>query len=347
VKIRAKYFIVTMITLIALLSTSSVVLAAAISNGDFETENLNGWQETHSGSGQWIAYSAGTSMPGGSFYAPPEGRYAAATSQTGISMHILYQDLVLEPGYHHELSFWLYYKNYFYRFFTPDTLLTNTTNQQYRIDLMDPDAPITSVSPDDVLTTLFRTEVGDPLSMAPAMLTFNLDGYAGQAVRLRFAVTNTVYLFAGAVDDVRIESEPMNEPPDTSGAYADKACIWPPNHKMVDVGIKGVTDPDDDPVTLTIVSITSDEPTNDSGDGNHTPDAYGIGTNIATVRAERSGDGDGRVYVVNFIAEDGNGGVSEGSVIIGVPHDKSGKACSAVDSGQDYDATQSNSQFVP
>ncbi|MFC2024831.1 hypothetical protein ACFLTG_00230 [Chloroflexota bacterium] len=344
-KIRVKYFMVTISVITALLLTSSIALAATISNGNFETGNLNGWQETHTG-GQWVTYS-GTSMPGGSFYAPPEGRYAAATRQYGGSMQILYQDLVLDPGYYHELSFWLYYKNWYSRFYTPDTLLANTTNQQYRIDLMDPNAPITSVSPGDVLTMLFRTEVGAPLSMAPTKVTFNLDSYAGQTVRLRFAVTDTMYYFAGAVDDVQIESELINLPPDTSGAYADKDCIWPPNHKMVDVGIEGVTDPDGDPVTLTIVSITSDEPTNGSGDGDKTPDADGIGTDIPIVRVERSGNGDGRVYVVSFIAEDGNGGVSEGSVTIGVPHDRSGKGCSAVDSGQDYDATQSDDQFTP
>ena len=346
-KKRSKIFMSIMLALVISLSTFTIALAAAISNGDFETGNLNGWQKTQSGYGQWVAYS-GTSLPYvGSFNAPPEGSHAAVTTQSGPSMQILYQDLVLEPGYYHELSFWLYYKNYSNRFVTPNTLLTNTTNQQYRIDLVDPTAPITSVSPGDVLTMLFRTEVGDPLSMAPTMVTFNLDAYAGQTVRLRFAVTDTSYHFAGAVDDVRIESELINEPPDTSGAYADKDCIWPPNHKMVDVGINGVTDPDGDPVSLTIVSITSDEPTDSSGDGNHAPDAYGIGTNIATVRAERAGDGDGRVYVVNFIAEDGNGGVSEGSVTIGVPHDKSGKDCSAVDSDQDFDATQSIHPFSP
>ncbi|MFC1912313.1 hypothetical protein ACFLXG_04085 [Chloroflexota bacterium] len=349
-KKRSKIFMSLMLALVISLSTFTIALAASISNGNFETGNLNGWQRTQSGYGQWVAYS-GTSLPMsmyvGSFYAPPEGSNAAATSQTGPSMQILYQDLVLEPEYYHELSFWLYYENYGGIFYTPNTLLTNTLNQQYRIDLVDPNAPITSVSPGDVLATLFRTEVGDPPSMAPTKVTFNLDSYAGQTVRLRFAVTDTLYYFAGAVDDVQIESELINLPPDTSGAYADKDCIWPPNHKMVDVGIEGVTDPDGDPITLTIVSITSDEPVNDSGDGNQTPDADGIGTDVATVRAERSGNGDGRVYVVSFIAEDGNGGVSEGSVAIGVPHDKSGKDCSAVDSGQDYDATQSDDQFTP
>ena len=136
-----------------------------------------------------------------------------------------------------------------------------------------------------------------------------------------------------------------NQPPDTSGAYADKDCLWPPNHKFVNVNILGVTDPDGDPVTITIDSITSDEPTaSDKGSGGkkHSPDASGVGTDTASVRAERSGKGDGRVYQINFTANDGNGGIALGSVEVSVPHDKSLKDCLAIDSGQDYDATQIN-----
>ncbi|MFC1978424.1 hypothetical protein ACFLVP_00350 [Chloroflexota bacterium] len=132
-----------------------------------------------------------------------------------------------------------------------------------------------------------------------------------------------------------------NQPPDVSEAYPSTMCIWPPNHKLVDINILGVTDPDGDDVTITITGITSDEPTAYKGSGgrNHVPDAYGIGSDTAQVRAERSGKGDGRVYVISFTADDGNGGVSYGSVAVSVPHDKSGKTCPAIDSGQYYDAT--------
>jgi hypothetical protein len=136
-----------------------------------------------------------------------------------------------------------------------------------------------------------------------------------------------------------------NQPPDCSEAYADPACLWPPNHKFVNVGIMGVTDPDDDPVTITVTAITSDEPTaTDEGSGGkkHSPDASGIGTDTTSVRAERSENGDGRVYVIHFMASDDRGGECEGSIIVNVPHDQSDKSCPAVDSGQNYDATQLN-----
>jgi len=36
-------------------------------------------------------------------------------------------------------------------------------------------------------------------------------------------------------------------------------CLWPPNHKCVDISVMGVTEPDGDPVTITITAISSDE----------------------------------------------------------------------------------------
>ena len=100
----------------------------------------------------------------------------------------------------------------------------------------------------------------------------------------------------------------------------------------------GVTDPDGNPVALTVTGITSDEPTataKGSGGAKHAPDAYGVGTDTASVRAECSGKGDGRVYVISFIAEDGQGGVCEGSVEVIVPRHPA-------DNGQIYDATVIN-----
>jgi len=137
----------------------------------------------------------------------------------------------------------------------------------------------------------------------------------------------------------------VNSPPDCSEADADPACLWPPNHEFVNISITGVTDPDGDPVAFTIIAITSDEPTaSDEGSGgaNHAPDADGVSTNTARVRAECSGNGDGRVYEIWFIASDDKGGECECSVMVRVPHDQSDKDCPAIDSGQIYDATQIN-----
>ena len=137
----------------------------------------------------------------------------------------------------------------------------------------------------------------------------------------------------------------VNRPPDVTDAHPSIDCLWPPNHKFVDITIEGITDPDGDEVTITITNITSDEPTatiEGAGGDKHAPDADPecIGTSIARVRAERSGNEDGRVYEITFVASDG---IAEtvGSVLVKVPHDQSGD-CVSIDSGQNYDATERN-----
>lgn len=136
----------------------------------------------------------------------------------------------------------------------------------------------------------------------------------------------------------------VNSVPDTGEAYASPDCLWPPNHQFANVEILGVTDLDGDLFTITVTGITSDEATatdKGSGGAKHAPDASGVGTSMASLRVERSGTGDGRVYAISFTADDGLGGIAQGTVFVRVPHDQSGE-CDAVDSGQNYDATGIN-----
>lgn len=123
-----------------------------------------------------------------------------------------------------------------------------------------------------------------------------------------------------AIQDLEVSQ--TNRPPDTSQAQPSIASLWPPNHKFVSVSILNVTDPDGDPVSITITGITQNEPTNGLGSGDTCPDGQGIGASTAMVRAERDGSGNGRVYTISFTASDGRGGVSPGSVQVVVPHDK-------------------------
>jgi hypothetical protein len=133
---------------------------------------------------------------------------------------------------------------------------------------------------------------------------------------------------------------PPNMPPDCSNAAPSIDTIWPPNHKFVAVNVLGVTDPDGDPVSITIDSIYQDEPVDTLGDGSFTPDGQGVGTDTAEVRAERAGTkkvpGNGRVYHIRFTANDGNGGSCTGEVLVGVPHDVKDIP---VDDGALYDST--------
>ena len=133
-----------------------------------------------------------------------------------------------------------------------------------------------------------------------------------------------------------------NEAPDCSKAAPTVSSLWPPKHQFVAVGITGVTDPEGDAVSVRITGVKQDEPVDDKGDGKHVPDATGVGTATAELRAERSGTvmnkGNGRVYHVGFTATDPNGGSCNGTVVVGVPHDKKD---TPIDDGPNYDSTRS------
>jgi hypothetical protein len=123
-------------------------------------------------------------------------------------------------------------------------------------------------------------------------------------------------------------------PPDCSEAYPSVDNLWPPNHELWPVKILGVTGND---VSITIDSIYQDEPVDSTGDGEFVPDGQGLGTDTAQVRAERDGDGNGRVYHIHFTATN-DGGSCQNEVLVTVPKSK-GKNGAAVDDGADYDST--------
>ncbi len=162
------------------------------------------------------------------------------------------------------------------------------------------------------------------------------------------AVTATTVLeFEVVVADGQLESEPArvtvtvldtNRPIACGSAVASVERLWPPAGGLRPVQILGVTDPDNDTVTIGITGVTQDEPVQAPGFGNTAPDAV-IQGDTALLRAERAGSGNGRVYRVSFVADDGRGSTCEGAVLVRVPHSMSA-AGGAVDDGQLHDSTR-------
>jgi Ca2+-binding RTX toxin-like protein len=201
---------------VAILLSPARAGAATLANGDFEAGNLSGWQVQNSNQGGpgdgWFAYS-GTASPifGAPIPAPPQGSFGAITDQEGPGRHLLYQDVVLEAGQLHTLTLYAYYSSGG-PIASPESLDPSGgenpggENQQYRIDVMNPSAPLDSVSPSDILQTVFRTNTGAPTSVSPMLMSSDLTPFAGQTVRLRFAeVDNQGNFWAGA-DAVSISS---------------------------------------------------------------------------------------------------------------------------------------------
>ncbi len=202
--------------LLLALSVPGRAVAANLINGDFESGNLSGWHvHRATEAGGWFAYR-GTDAPIGSHrkppadpvQAPPQGSFAAVTDEANPDTLILYQDVTVGPAAS-RLSLLAYYNSYKpIAVPAPDTLsvdgeaLGGQHNQQFRIDVMRPGAPLESLDPADVLLTVFQTRPGAPVSMLPTRLTADLAPFSGQTVRLRIANAVHEEVFNAGVDAV-------------------------------------------------------------------------------------------------------------------------------------------------
>jgi len=213
----ARWILLVALALAAL--APSAAPAATIVNGGFESGDFSGWETRRStGLGRWYAHQ-GTKPPiphergAVSIQPPPQGQYAAITDQANPDSLLLFQDLRLEPGSEYKLGLLAYYDSYAALAFpSPDTLsvdeeaLGPQSNQQFRIDVIRPEAPVDSISPGDVLLNLFRTRAGGARQMAPTRLVGDLTPFAGQTVRLRIAVAATEEVLSAGIDAVELSA---------------------------------------------------------------------------------------------------------------------------------------------
>jgi hypothetical protein len=160
-------------------------------------------------------------------------------------------------------------------------------------------------------------------SHSQVMLTFQLTVHDGQG--------------GSASASVAITVQSVDAPPDCTLAQASPDTLWPPNHKLLPVTITGLTDADNDPVTLTITSVRQDEPVIGSDQSDSSPDAVVQASSALLLRAERAGAGNGRVYHLTFRATDSYSGQCTGTVTVCVPRNPHG-TCS--EGGVLYDSTR-------
>jgi DNA/RNA endonuclease G (NUC1) len=113
--------------------------------------------------------------------------------------------------------------------------------------------------------------------------------------------------------------------------------LWPPNKKFHTITVADLVasasdnfDPNVNINSVVISSVSSDEGTAASGD-------IVIAANCKSVqlRADRNGNGDGRVYTITFKATDAAGNTTFVTAKVTVPHDQ-GNGNNAVDSGPAY-----------
>jgi hypothetical protein len=112
----------------------------------------------------------------------------------------------------------------------------------------------------------------------------------------------------------------------------DPLVLWPPNHKYTtyrpDMFVLSVTDAcgrpiDPDAISVAALEVRSDEPDDANGDGHTTSDILVNCPNDVSLRAERMGGGDGRVYTIVYRFRVGDGQPVDVPVKVVVPHDAS------------------------
>ncbi|WP_424102412.1 PEP-CTERM sorting domain-containing protein [Moorena producens] len=198
------------IGLIGFSSIGGAANAATIINGGFE-EGFRGWRVvSQTGSyGGWSTTN-GTNNPD-----PSQGSSFALSSEGREGSHVLFQDIVLEAGSTHELSFdWFTQNHSPFGEIDPETMDFNGgPNQHFRVDLVSAgfDDWFSPSSNLGVLANIVHPfEYSGPDSFKTT--TFDLTPWAGSTVRLAFRQVSNIALFNAGVDAVSIKSESTSVP---------------------------------------------------------------------------------------------------------------------------------------
>jgi hypothetical protein len=125
-------------------------------------------------------------------------------------------------------------------------------------------------------------------------------------------------------------------PPVITSVSVDRTVLWPPNHRLTQIAVRADVADDCTATSWKIISVSSNESETARGSG-HTPSDWQInGDHKVKLRAERSGNGSGRIYTITVQAWDAAGNPSNlKTVTVSVPHDKGkGKGGASGDSSK-------------
>jgi hypothetical protein len=209
----ASIALLSVLTAPAIQSQNAAPTPASRANENFESGTLANWQQQKIGEGGWFVYTEGKTPPDRTqsdpFYPfeapnPPQGRFAAISDTNGAGTRILYRDVTLDGRY--RVTFSVFYVNEG-RFSDPDPPGEESMEdrQLFRIDLMSPSAPVTSLSQSDILASIFRSRHNDPPRQPPTDLTRDLSQWEGRTIRIRLVSADNEGPLRAGVDNIRFE----------------------------------------------------------------------------------------------------------------------------------------------
>ncbi|HEV3081146.1 MAG TPA: FG-GAP-like repeat-containing protein [Gemmataceae bacterium] len=265
-----------------------------------EKGNQVGWQiftETNS-HGQWTPQTTASSpLSGVPVAAPPQGQYAAMLDEAdrvppvvdefGIAYafgpaaspgdytgtHVLYQDFTIPNNPTQALLTLSLYINNTDPLNTSgytDPLLTpsldynaggSNGNQQVRVDIMDPGAPILDVG-SGVLLNIFHTTPSTPLLFGYTTLSADLTPFQGKTLRLRIAEVNTLGKLLVGVDNVKLVANFIDsQAPSLTGIHLRNPGFGSTltfGGTSTDPTISGVVSDNGSPSNITYIAIDPD-----------------------------------------------------------------------------------------
>ncbi|WP_219641178.1 DUF4962 domain-containing protein [Cohnella sp. CFH 77786] len=162
--------------------------------------------------------------------------------------------------------------------------------------------------------TEYRVNEGDWIPY-----TGSIPSFGGGIYKVDYRSTDVT----GHTEEIHSTEFKIDKTAPTLTVELDPTSIWPPNGQMVTVhAALQSKDEGSGVASVVLTSITSNEPDSEQHDIQ-----ADIGTEAASfgLRAERSGEGTGRIYTVTYTATDKAGNQTILSATVEVPHDPSGQ----------------------
>lgn len=201
--------------------------------------------------------------------------------------------------------------------------------------------PVADAGPDQIVeqtsyagaeVTLDGSKSTDDGQLQPLTYTWTWDGGSAAGVNPTVTMplgktTVTLTVYDGQYSDTdTVDITVQDTTPPKTTVLASPDTLWPPNHKYVDItATVTVSDICDPSPTVTLVSVTSNEPDDAKGmgDGNTVNDIVIVDNYHFKLRAERDGAGTGRIYTITYKATDASGNTVTATATVIIPHDES------------------------